>query len=111
MDGSNISAYCVHECEAANRTGMRSRRFVFTGHLNGSVQVRSEARMNICDTKTLWHWGGVEGQQRTYTNSKYEEETLSTILICPIRFQLALFPGPCAHFTLASCGPGTFSHG
>ena len=20
------------------------------------------------------------------------------------------FPGPCAHFTLASCGPGTFSH-
>lgn len=39
MDGSNISAYYVHECEAVNRTGLRSRRFVFTGHVNGSVQV------------------------------------------------------------------------
>jgi len=40
VDGSNISAYYVHECEAINRTGLRSRRFVFTGHLNGTVQVR-----------------------------------------------------------------------
>ena len=39
VDGSNITAYYVHECEAVNRTGLRSRRFVFTGHFNGSVQV------------------------------------------------------------------------
>ncbi len=40
VDGSNISAYTVHECEAINRVGMRSKRFVFTGHINGSIQVR-----------------------------------------------------------------------
>ena len=39
VDGTNISTYCVHECEAINRVGMRSRRFIFTGHVNGSVQV------------------------------------------------------------------------
>ncbi|XP_064402995.1 BTB/POZ domain-containing protein KCTD3-like isoform X2 [Halichondria panicea] len=39
VDGSNISAYTVHECEAINRVGMRSKRFIFTGHLNGSIQV------------------------------------------------------------------------
>ena len=41
VDGSNITTYCVHECEAANRIGMRSRRFIFTGHTNGAIQVRS----------------------------------------------------------------------
>ena len=39
VDGSNISAYTVHECDAINRVGMRSKRFVFTGHLNGGIQV------------------------------------------------------------------------
>ena len=42
VDGSNISVYCVHECEAANRIGMRSRRFIFTGHINGSIQVSAQ---------------------------------------------------------------------
>ena len=42
VDGSNISVYCVHECEAANRIGMRPRRFIFTGHLNGSIQVSTQ---------------------------------------------------------------------
>lgn len=39
VDNSNISTYCVHECEGVSRVGMRSRRFIFTGHVNGSVQV------------------------------------------------------------------------
>lgn len=39
IDGSHITAYCVHECEAVNRLGMRSKRFLFTGHMNGNVQV------------------------------------------------------------------------
>ena len=39
VDGSNVTTYCVHECEAANRIGMRSRRFIFTGHANGLIQV------------------------------------------------------------------------
>ena len=39
VDSSNISAYYVHECEALGRLGYRPRKFVFTGHSNGSVQL------------------------------------------------------------------------
>ena len=38
IDGSSITAYCVHECEAV-AMGSRSRRYVLTGHSNGHVQV------------------------------------------------------------------------
>ena len=48
VDGSNITTYCVHECEAINRVGMRSRKFIFTGHVNGSVQVRDCMCVCVC---------------------------------------------------------------
>ncbi len=38
VDGSLITAYCVHECEAV-AMGNRSRRYILTGHCNGHVQV------------------------------------------------------------------------
>jgi hypothetical protein len=38
IDGSNITAYCVHECEAV-AMGSRSRRYILTGHSGGHVQV------------------------------------------------------------------------
>ena len=40
VDGSSITSYCVHECDASSRMGSRPRRFLITGHTNGSVQVR-----------------------------------------------------------------------
>ncbi|XP_041351393.1 BTB/POZ domain-containing protein KCTD3-like isoform X2 [Gigantopelta aegis] len=39
VDASTISAFCVHECEGSNRMGSRPRRFLFTGHSNGSIQM------------------------------------------------------------------------
>ncbi|KRX84496.1 BTB/POZ domain-containing protein KCTD3 [Trichinella sp. T6] len=39
VDGSSISSYLVHECEWSSGTGACPRRFLFTGHNNGSVQV------------------------------------------------------------------------
>ena len=39
VDGSNISSFCVHECEGSNRIGARSRKFLFTGHANGGIQL------------------------------------------------------------------------
>lgn len=38
VDGSLITAFCVHECEAV-AMGNRSRRFILTGHSNGHLQV------------------------------------------------------------------------
>ncbi|XP_076441974.1 BTB/POZ domain-containing protein KCTD3-like [Babylonia areolata] len=39
VDCSTISAFCVHECEGSNRMGSRPRRYLFTGHANGSIQM------------------------------------------------------------------------
>ncbi|KAJ8308193.1 hypothetical protein KUTeg_013067 [Tegillarca granosa] len=39
VDSSTISAFCVHECEGSNRMGSRPRRYIFTGHSNGSIQM------------------------------------------------------------------------
>ena len=41
VDSSRITAFTVHECDAATRMGSRPRRFLFTGHGNGSLQVSS----------------------------------------------------------------------
>ncbi|ENN78128.1 hypothetical protein D910_09726 [Dendroctonus ponderosae] len=39
VDGSTVSAFCVHECDGSSRMGSRPRRFIFTGHSNGSIQM------------------------------------------------------------------------
>ncbi|XP_023321940.1 BTB/POZ domain-containing protein KCTD3 [Eurytemora carolleeae] len=39
VDGSNITSFCVHECEGSSRIGSRPRRFIFTGHANGGIQM------------------------------------------------------------------------
>lgn len=39
IDGTTISAFRVHECEGSSRMGSRPRRFLFTGHTNGGIQV------------------------------------------------------------------------
>ena len=39
VDHSRVTAYTIHECDAATRMGSRPRRFLFTGHGNGSIQV------------------------------------------------------------------------
>ncbi|XP_030854857.1 BTB/POZ domain-containing protein KCTD3 [Strongylocentrotus purpuratus] len=39
VDGSSISSFCVHECEGSSRMGSRPRRYLFTGHANGGVQM------------------------------------------------------------------------
>lgn len=36
VDGSIISSFYVHECEGM---GSRPRRFIFTGHSNGTIQM------------------------------------------------------------------------
>ena len=39
MDGTTITSFCVQECEASSRMGSRPRRFIFTGHSSGAVQM------------------------------------------------------------------------
>lgn len=39
VDGTTVTAFCVHECEGSSRMGSRPRRFIFTGHSNGAIQM------------------------------------------------------------------------
>ncbi|KAL1114807.1 hypothetical protein AAG570_007631 [Ranatra chinensis] len=39
VDGTTITCFCVHECEGSSRMGSRPRRFIFTGHSNGTLQM------------------------------------------------------------------------
>ncbi|CAF2390466.1 unnamed protein product [Rotaria sp. Silwood2] len=39
VDSSPISCFTIHECEGPSRLSTRPRRFIFTGHDNGSIQL------------------------------------------------------------------------
>ncbi|KAK5904194.1 hypothetical protein CesoFtcFv8_005783 [Champsocephalus esox] len=39
VDGTSITAFTVHECEGSSRIGSRPRRYLFSGHGNGSIQM------------------------------------------------------------------------
>lgn len=39
IDGTTITAFCVHECEKSSRMGSMPRRFILTGHSNGAIQM------------------------------------------------------------------------
>lgn len=39
VDGTSITAFTVHECEGSSRIGSRPRRYLFSGHSNGSIQM------------------------------------------------------------------------
>ncbi|XP_061881682.1 BTB/POZ domain-containing protein KCTD3 [Entelurus aequoreus] len=39
VDGTTISCFMVRECEGSSRMGSRPRRYLFTGHSNGSIQL------------------------------------------------------------------------
>ena len=39
VDYSTITGFCVHECEGPTRLNSRPRRYLFTGHSNGTIQL------------------------------------------------------------------------
>lgn len=39
VDSTTITSFCVHECEGSSRMGSRPRRFILTGHSNGTLQM------------------------------------------------------------------------
>lgn len=39
VDCTTITCFTVRECEGSSRMGSRPRRYLFTGHANGSIQM------------------------------------------------------------------------
>jgi len=66
VDCTTISSFTVRECEGSSRMGSRPRRYLFTGHSNGSIQMwdlttamdmvnKSEDKGKLCYARTvLW---------------------------------------------------------
>ena len=42
MDSSPISCFTIHECEGPSRLSTRPRRFIFTGHDNGLLEIKKK---------------------------------------------------------------------
>lgn len=47
VDSSPISCFTIHECEGPSRLSTRPRRFIFTGHDNGSFRIPSSDFIQI----------------------------------------------------------------
>ncbi len=49
VDGVTITCFCVHECDGSSRMGSQPRRFIFTGHSNGALQMWDlTAALDLC---------------------------------------------------------------
>ena len=47
VDDTSITAFFVHECEGSSRMGSRPRRYIFTGHADGSIQVYARSKFTL----------------------------------------------------------------
>lgn len=66
VDAAAITAFTVHECEGSSRIGSRPRRYLFTGHANGSVQMwdlTTAMEMLGKPPGKCWSWGGGGGAE------------------------------------------------
>ena len=53
VDSSPINCFTIHECEGPARLSSRPRRFIFTGHDNGSIQLFDlTTAIELCSTTT-----------------------------------------------------------
>ncbi|XP_026543523.1 SH3KBP1-binding protein 1 isoform X1 [Notechis scutatus] len=89
VDGSSITAFLVQECEGSSRIGSRPRRYLFTGHSNGSLQ--------MWDLTTAMEMG----DQPPDCGGLSEEELLSELGQCDLALTHTLETSPTGSFTLS----------
>uniref|UniRef100_A0A671V8V7 BTB/POZ domain-containing protein KCTD3 n=1 Tax=Sparus aurata TaxID=8175 RepID=A0A671V8V7_SPAAU len=75
VDGTTISCFMVRECEGSSRMGSRPRRYLFTGHGNGSIQ--------MWDLTTAMDTAN-KGEERKRDGGPTEEELLQLLDQCDL---------------------------
>ncbi|XP_034974411.1 SH3KBP1-binding protein 1 isoform X2 [Zootoca vivipara] len=90
VDGSPITAFAVQECEGSSRIGSRPRRYLFTGHTNGSLQ--------MWDLTTAMEVVG----QPADAGGLSEEELLQELEQCDLALSHSLEANPARPFAPAS---------
>lgn len=82
VDGTTISCFMVRECEGSSRMGSRPRRYLFTGHGNGGIQMWDLT--TAMDTANRGEEGRREGEEggegSTLMGSPAEPHTEYTVL-------------------------------
>ncbi|XP_067316954.1 SH3KBP1-binding protein 1 isoform X2 [Anolis sagrei] len=87
VDGSPITAFMVQECEGSSRIGSRPRRYLFTGHSNGSLQMWDlTTAMEMVD-------------QAPNSGGLSEEELLQELKQCDLALTHTLEMSPAGSFT------------
>ncbi|XP_044058048.1 SH3KBP1-binding protein 1 isoform X3 [Siniperca chuatsi] len=93
VDGTSITAFMVHECEGSSRIGSRPRRYLFSGHGNGSIQMwdlttamdiagKVDIRGQALQQTQLYC--SLMSQQRTALGGPTEEELLELLDQCDL---------------------------
>ncbi|XP_063167804.1 SH3KBP1-binding protein 1 isoform X1 [Candoia aspera] len=90
VDGSSITAFVVQECEGSSRIGSRPRRYLFTGHSNGSLQ--------MWDLTTAMEMG----DRTPDCGGLSEEELLLELERCDLALTHTLETSPTGSFSLAN---------
>uniref|UniRef100_A0A6Q2XN30 Potassium channel tetramerisation-type BTB domain-containing protein n=1 Tax=Esox lucius TaxID=8010 RepID=A0A6Q2XN30_ESOLU len=108
VDGTSITSFMVHECEGSSRIGSRPRRYLFSGHANGSIQMWDlTTAMEIAGKVDIRALGGPT-----------EEELLELLDQCDLALTRTPDMSPAASFThsstprastCSSSGPFSFS--
>uniref|UniRef100_A0AAX7TCA5 Potassium channel tetramerisation-type BTB domain-containing protein n=1 Tax=Astatotilapia calliptera TaxID=8154 RepID=A0AAX7TCA5_ASTCA len=75
VDGTTITCFMVRECEGSSRMGSRPRRYLFTGHGNGSIQ--------MWDLTTAMDTAN-KGEERKKEGGPTEEELLQLLDQCDL---------------------------
>ncbi|XP_034153365.1 BTB/POZ domain-containing protein KCTD3 [Esox lucius] len=77
VDGTTISCFTVRECEGSSRMGSRPRRYLFTGHSNGSIQMWDlTTAMDLANKK--------EEKKKDEVGGPTEEELLQLLDQCDL---------------------------
>ncbi|XP_053124602.1 SH3KBP1-binding protein 1 isoform X2 [Hemicordylus capensis] len=96
VDGTPITAFTVQECEGSSRIGSRPRRYLFTGHSNGSLQ--------MWDLTTAMETAG----QVADAGGLSEEELLQQLEQCDLALTHSLESSPAGSVT-PTCASSTAS--
>uniref|UniRef100_A0A673WKT4 SH3KBP1 binding protein 1 n=1 Tax=Salmo trutta TaxID=8032 RepID=A0A673WKT4_SALTR len=95
VDGTSITSFMVHECEGSSRIGSRPRRYLFSGHANGSIQMWDlTTAMEIAGKVDIRALGGPT-----------EEELLELLDQCDLALTRTPDMSPAASFTHSSSTP------
>uniref|UniRef100_A0A8C4SR81 BTB/POZ domain-containing protein KCTD3 n=1 Tax=Erpetoichthys calabaricus TaxID=27687 RepID=A0A8C4SR81_ERPCA len=79
VDGTTITSFTVRECEGSSRMGSRPRRYLFTGHGNGSIQM-----WDLTTAMDLVNKGEDKAKKETDVGGPTEEELLDLLDQCDL---------------------------